>query len=601
MRGVERWPHPSLLNRTPDGSALKTLAEQRAGGAEFRAFWRILRRRFVLVAACVLIAAGSTIAFSLSQPKEYSSSASLLFRDPQLDQTLFGSTFLAPSNDPQREAATNAKLVSLQVVSARTAQQLGNRFTAAQIRSKVTITAEGQSNVVSITATDTDPRVAAQIPNVFAQQYIEFRRDADRSKISDARKLVEKQLAQLGPIAKKSPQGRSLQDRAEQLDILASLQTGNAELVQPATIPSSASSPTPKRDGILGAALGLVLGIGLALFLERVDRRLRDPKEISDSFDRPMLGAIPESRAIARAQQAPHELGAGEAEAFRMLRANLRYFNVDKPIRSVLITSASPSEGKSTVAVHLAVAAASTGGKVLLVEADLRRPTLAEKLGIGSSVGLSHVLSGDLSLQDAAQVVPLEGGGETGSRTIDVVVAGPIPPNPADLLESARMRDVLSAAEQEYDLVVVDTPPTSVVSDAIPLVKEVSGVIVVTRLGKTTRESAAHLRSQLENLDAHTLGVVVNSVGKPGSAGYSGYGYGYGYGYTESKKPARRGKQAPATPTLPTRGSLHSNGNANGAGAQPREDASAATAATAVVEQGEPARRRRTPRRWGGQ
>src|SRR4051794_29783081 len=113
--------HPIAFNETPDGSTLKTLAEQRTGGADSRAFLRILRRRFLLIAACLLIAAGSAIAFSLSQPKEYSASASLLFRDPQLDQTLFGSTFLAPSNDPQREAATNAKLVSLEVVSARTA------------------------------------------------------------------------------------------------------------------------------------------------------------------------------------------------------------------------------------------------------------------------------------------------------------------------------------------------------------------------------------------------------------------------------------------------------------------------------------------------
>src|SRR5207244_8023755 len=190
-------------------------------------------------------------------------------------------------------------------------------------------------------------------------------------------------------------QANALRQRAEQLQILAALQTGNAELVQPANVPTTPSSPTPTRDAILGLIIGILLGLGLAVLLERLDRRLKDPKEISEAFDRPILGAIPESRAIANADHDPQRLAPGEAEAFRMLRANLRYFNVDRQINSVLITSSAPADGKSTVAMHLASAAAGAGAKVLLMEADLRHPTLARRLGLPHDRGLSQVLAGE--------------------------------------------------------------------------------------------------------------------------------------------------------------------------------------------------------------
>jgi capsular exopolysaccharide synthesis family protein len=472
---------------------------------------RILRRRWLVILACALVLPGAALAFSLSQEKQYSTSASLLFRDPQFDQKLFGSTVFAPTVDAAREAATNVKLVSLNVVGDRTARQLHAGLTGPDVMNHITVASEGQSDVASITATHPVPAFAARLANTFAQQYIAFRRDADRSKIQAAQQLVQRQINQL-----------------------------------PAAEQNGPSHPQPLRNTMFGFVLGLLLGIALAVAIERFDRRLKDPKEISDSFDRPVLGAIPESRTIGKSQQATLDLGASEAEAFRMLRANLRYFNVDRQVISVLITSASPAEGKSTVAVHLAAAAASAGQNVLLLEADLRRPTLTAKLGMSAGVGLSQVLSGDFTLQAAVQTVPVaNSSNEGGLRTMDVCVAGPIPPNPSDLIESERMRKIIKRAEGEYDLVVVDTPPTSVVSDAIPLVNEVSGVIVVTRLGKTTRESASHLRNQLENLDAYTLGVVVNSVGKTGRYGY-GYG-GYGYGYQAANAPAAANGAAPTT------------------------------------------------------
>jgi capsular exopolysaccharide synthesis family protein len=280
----------------------------------------------------------------------------------------------------------------------------------------------------------------------------------------------------------------------------------------------------------------LVLGVGLAFLLERVDRRYRDPRELEETFDRPLLATVPVSRTMSRrAGPGLHSLPPQEQEAFRMLRANLRYFDIDREVRSVLVTSAAPGDGKSTVAWQLAAAAASPGTRVLLLEADLRHPSLGPGLGVGSGVrpGLSSVLAGQAELEAVVEEVSV-GDGQNGRspRTIDVVLAGHIPPNPHDLIDSQRMHDVLAAAKAAYDFVVIDTPPTSVVSDAIPLVRQVDGVIVVARLLKSTRPSVTQLKDQLQHLGAPILGIVVNAVGRDADVYQAGYEYGARY-YTE--------------------------------------------------------------------
>jgi polysaccharide biosynthesis transport protein len=489
----------------------------------------VLRRRLPILLICLIGVPASALAFSLLQEKQYTADASLLFRDPGFDQKLFGSTFLQPSRDPDREAATNIELLSVEAVAARTARALGGRLTPDEVAQKVDVVGKGQSDVASVRATDADPQFAAQLANTFAHKFIAFRQDADRAKVREARQLVQRQLDALTPTEMSGPLGRSIRERSEQLDVLASLQTGNAELVQEAEVPHSPSSPNTVRNIALGIVLGLMLGVGLAFLLERLDRRVRDPKEFEELFERPLLASIPDSRALAGGGPARHRgLPPQEQEAFRMLRANLRYFSVDRPVRSVLVTSAAPGDGKSTVSWQLALAAAGAGTRVLLMEADLRHPSLASSADeLAASPGLSTVLAGQIEFAEAVQTVTVshDHGGRAPERTMDVVVAGPLPPNPVDLIESERMRTVLHEAEKRYDLIVMDTPPASVVSDVIPLIHEVSGVIVVTRLGKSTRESLSHLRKQLENLNAPILGLVVNAL-KPDSRAY-GYGYGY--------------------------------------------------------------------------
>ena len=497
--------------------------------AEFRAVFRQLRRRIGLVVSCFLAFPAVTVAASLLHEEEYSASAPLLFRDPVFDQKLFGATFLGPSRNADRDATTNLRLVSLDVVARRAARRLGGNTTAKAIGNEVKVSQIGLADVVSVTATDRDPDEAARLVNAFTAEYVTFRKEADRAKIQEAQTLFGTELAGLSRSERTGKEGRSLQKRSEELGVLASLQTGNAEILQQASPPSSPSSPKPARNGVLGAVVGLIFAVGLALLLERLDHRVRDGEDIEAIFERPALGAVLESRAL-EGGPVNSGLSFSEAEAFRMLRANLRYFNVDHDIRSVLITSAAPGDGKTTVAWNLATTAAENEGRVLLIEADLRHPGIAEGLGMRNVQGLSTILAGEGSLGTVVQEVPVpERQNGRGARTVEVLLSGPLPPNPSDLLESERMRELIAEAEREYDLVVIDTPPMSVVSDALPLIKEIDGVIVVGRLAKTTRDALARLKQQMDNLGAPLLGIVINSV----KSDADGYGYGYGDSYGE--------------------------------------------------------------------
>jgi capsular exopolysaccharide synthesis family protein len=254
----------------------------------------------------------------------------------------------------------------------------------------------------------------------------------------------------------------------------------------------------------------LILGLGLALLLERFDRRLWGRDELEDSFGLPVLGAIPDSKAFGDRRSGM--LPPLESEAFRMLRARLRYFEVDGRVTSVLVTSGAAKDGKSTVAWNLALTAASVGSKTILLECDFHQPTLATRRGLRRVPGLSELVMGKTDL--VVQHVPVanSSNGQDPGRQLDVVVAGTRPANPLELMESAEMAALLEHLGSEYDLVVMDTPPITLVSDVIPLLRLVSGVIVVGEPGRTKRGSAAAVREQLDSLGAPVLGVVANRV-----------------------------------------------------------------------------------------
>lgn len=319
----------------------------------------------------------------------------------------------------------------------------------------------------------------------------------------------------------------NLQNRAQTLRLLVGLKYGNVQIAQEALPPSVPSSPKTSRNTALGILLGLLIGLGLAFVLERLSRRIGGPDDLEEIYHSPLLGVVPDSSALARigrkGANASQTLPQVEAEAFNLIRAHLRFFNVDRDLRTVVIASASPGDGKSTIARHLAEAAARMGSHVLLLETDLRQPTLAQQLGVRPAPGLTDVLIDAVSFEAAIQSIAVEapassGGGRKG---LDVLVSGVAAPNPGELMESYAMGTLLARAKTTYDLVVVDTPPLTAVSDAFPLLTRVDGVVIVGWVARSRRDLAERLHQVLASSGAPVLGVVANGVKSGGPSSYA--------------------------------------------------------------------------------
>ena len=465
----------------------------------------ILRRNWIIAVICVVVAPIAAFAYSKSQTTEYTATASLLFTSGGAEQRIFG---LEPTGntDPTREFATNLKLASLDALSVRTAKALNSGITGDEVRERISVTPEGESELASVSATDPSPDLAAKLANEFANQFVAFGREIETAKAKRSQKLAEAQLEGLSEEERAGTTGRTLQRQIIELETVATIQTGRAEVAQPATTPESPSAPNTKKNVALGLVVGILLALAAIFLREQLDRRLRSPEEIEELYGMPILGTVPTSRS------AVHGGGGDSAvnEAVLMLRANLRYIDGAREQRSLLLTSAAPQEGKTMVAWNLARASAGAGERVLLVEADLRRPTLAQVAGTTSTNGLGLVLAGGEHPENAIRSV----------AGVDLLPAGPPPPNPAELIEGKRMTKLLEWGEANYDRVIIDTPPASLVADAVPLFARVGAILAVARLGHSTRDAVESLSDQLRRLHAPLVGVVVNGAPRPTETSY---------------------------------------------------------------------------------
>jgi succinoglycan biosynthesis transport protein ExoP len=475
----------------------------------------VVRRRALLILLCVVIVAGATYAFSMHEAKKYVATASLVFNDNTLSQNLAGLQPVTSSQTQQAQENTEVKLIELGGTATRTAQLLGHGISPEEVSANLAVTAVTESNFVDVSVTSTSPVLAASIANAYTHVFVKEQNRSNRQSYRVALAVVHKELAALPPHQRYSVQGIALQEHAESLAALAE-QPGAVQVAQTATVPTVPSSPKTSRNTALGAVLGLLLGLGIAFLLEQLDRRMREPRDLEAAYGLPLLGVVPESSALSAAAKNAGgvALPASESEAFQLIRAHLRYFNFDRELRTLLIASAATDDGKTTVARHLAAAAARVGSRVLLVESDMRRPALAQQLGISSGPGIADVLIGSVSLQEAIQSVDLQPpiAGESPQHAFDMLVAGTLPPNPGELIESHAMQSLLEQVQSTYDLVVIDTPPLSGVSDAFPLLSKVNGVIIVGRVGHTRRDVAERLRATLAETHAPLLGVVANGV-----------------------------------------------------------------------------------------
>jgi polysaccharide biosynthesis transport protein len=478
----------------------------------------ILRRRALLIALCVVVVAGAAFVFSRRETKKYTATASLVFSTNPLSQQIAGLPGSSVnSSDLLVQETRDVELVKSSNVATKTASVLGRGLTGEKVAGSLSVTAQGESGTVDVTAITTSPVLSAVIVNTYARQVAKEQQNAQLNYYKSALAIIRKQLAGLTRQERAGPGGAELQERAQTLSLLSGLKEGNVKVTAEAAVPTAPSSPKTSRNMILGVVVGLLIGLGLALALERLDRRIKRPEDLEAIYRLPLLGAIPESGALARSARergSPRAaLPPAEAEAFNLVRAHLRFFNVDRDLRTIVIASPAQGDGKTTVARHLAEAAARLGSRVLLLELDLRHPTLAQHLDIQSGPGLADVLVDATPIGEATQSVTLEvppGEGARG-RTLDVLAAGAVlPPNPGELLDSHAMESVLEQARSVYDVVVVDTPPLNAVSDAFPLLTKVDGVVIVGWVGRSRRDAAQRLHQVLSGSGAPLLGVVAN-------------------------------------------------------------------------------------------
>lgn len=305
----------------------------------------------------------------------------------------------------------------------------------------------------------------------------------------------------------------------------------------PPTMPGEPISPNLRNNIALGAAIGLALGVGVALLVHFLDTRIRTANDVEALTDRPILATLPRARAGETGmimEDSPHSIAA---EEYRRLRTNLQFVDVTTGGKhSFVVTSAMPSEGKTTTAVNLARAYADSGARVLLVDADLRNPSVARMLGLEGSVGLTTVLLGQARLADILQPWP--------DSDLDVLPAGPVPPNPSELLGSEATASLFDQMLDAYDMVIVDSPPVNPVIDAVLLGRLTGGLLLVVSAQRgRKREVSAALKS-LDTVDQEVAGVALNMVPQ----GESSYGTYYGYGDNAKRTSRRRRRPAKAKP-----------------------------------------------------
>ena len=488
--------------------------------SQFVEYLRAIRRRWPLVLLVTLLVTGAAVAVSLLGEKKYDATADLLFgRQAQVDSLLGEDSSF--NNDPERALNTDVELIKLDSVAEGVRRRLDLDVPVADLLEQITTETSNSSDIVGLTARDTDPERAAEIANAFADEYVLFRRRTSRQTLVDAARLAQSRFDALSPVDQASVQGQQLQARRRELEIAAALQTGGVDVVRRAVAPDSPASPRPKVSGVLGLLLGLLLGAALALVLEFADRRLRDEQSIEELFGLPILAAIPP----------PPRRGGDDhlqREAYGMLAANVRLGRGGEP-QVVLTTSPSPEEGKTSVTLGLARALARLGQRVIVIEADLRRPSMATRAPLEGSRGLSGMLSSseailaaELVWLDATTMEPVTVESMDDALTLAVLPAGPVPAHAPRLLASPAMASVAETARALADVVLIDTAPIGTVNDAVTLARFVDKVIVVARLNRTTKDAARRALRVLRNLDIELTGVAVTDAPVDGQYAYYG-------------------------------------------------------------------------------
>lgn len=518
-----------------------------ANQGTLRDYLRVLRRSRWVIAAVTLLFAGVPAALALSQEPTFDATARVTFQEGNRSNAEAGLAAVQTLTAAQL-AAEGASTILTNDVLQRAVRQLPTRLTIAQARSMVATSVDPSSALVAVQATAGDGRLAAALANAVASGAVTNRTSTERARFARTAESVERQYEKVRAEGNRGTSNdvvlASLLDRIATLRTL-SLNAAPVRLAENATVPSSPASPKPVRSTVFGGLIGLMLGIGLAFSRDSLDRRLRDSGEIQDALDFPIVGNV-RDEALGGAACVSNGRGPmtdQDVESFRILRTNLEFL-VDRPVKTTLVTSPLPGEGKSTVAASLAAAHALVGKRTLLVECDLRRPCLSDRLSISRSPGLSDYLVGEADPAEIVQVVTLSGAGirrnggngsapspvGTGAGEFVVIAAGSQSVRPAELLGSPRFRTFLEEVAVAYDAVVIDTPPLLSVSDTLEIVPLADRVLLCIRAEQTTRDQARAVKDALAHLPERTTAVVITGL-KPGRE--ADYGY-YSHAYAQT-------------------------------------------------------------------
>ena len=362
----------------------------KAGGSETPGLinaLRVLRERWFVVVIAIVVCVGVSAVLTLKATKQYTATAKLLFTQNQL-LTEVGGTAPQPSADPQADQATNLLLVPTNEVATAVKQALRSPLSVSDLLGEVSTANDQTSNIVDVLATDPDPTQASAVANAFAEQYVTLSQRANLQQVLAGEQIIAQRLAALPATPANAATRANLEAAAQKLVVLQAVQTGNAQVVDRATPPTSPSSPNKKVNLIVALIFGVALGVGLAFLLNLLDRRLKDIDEFEDIYGTRALATIPQTRRRKSKVADPATI-----EQFQILRNGLSLLTARQVGRVVLVTSAVRGEGKTTVAVGLARAAASTGQQVILVEADFRRPSFRARLPMDNDPrGLSTAL-----------------------------------------------------------------------------------------------------------------------------------------------------------------------------------------------------------------
>ncbi len=517
---------------------------------EFREYIMPLRKWWWLLVAATLLATASSYLATRQQAPIYSTRITVMIGsamdNPNPNSNEFWMT--------QQLANTYADIAKRDNIREAVMAELGMNWLP-----EYTARVVADTQLVELSVVDTDPARAQAVANALVNQLVQLSptgsgaQDQQRqafindqlneleAKIEETQSEITKKQDELAnmfsarQIADAQTQITGLQDKlytlqANYASLLSNTQQGalnTINIIEPAALPSSPIGPNKAATILMAAAIGLVLAAGAAYLLEYLDDTLKNPDDVKKSLGLTTVGAIPVMEEAESGGELAVMISSQSAatEAYRILRTNLQFASVDRPLRTLMITSPSPSEGKSVTAANLAAALAQSGKKVVLVDTDLHRPRQHRLFKGRNNVGVtSALLEEHPDLETLLQ--------ETSIPGLRVLTSGPLPPNPAELLGSVRMRELLLDLTHLADIVVLDSPPAMVLSDAAILSTQADGVLLVLDASKTRREIAKRSVEALTRVNAHLVGALLNRITTRGAGYYYYYYYQYGhYGY----------------------------------------------------------------------